>query len=122
LSAHVFQTKRRYINNSGIPASDNPVTGLPGGFVPSGVSDSTRGAEADVVRFLTPRDQIRIDVRFDSEDEVDGFRFQNRYYQVNYSHQLARRLQLSLQAVRFTRSGSEQYRADIFQLQLKKTF
>lgn len=121
-SAHVYELHRHYVNVSGLPTADQPATGLPIGIVPTGIADSSRGLEGSAIRDLGPRDQIRLNARVDDDNEVEGFQFHNYWYQAQYTRLLARKLQLSLEAVHFERSGSMRYRADILQLQLKKTF
>jgi uncharacterized protein (PEP-CTERM system associated) len=122
LTLHVFDVHRHYINVNGLPTSDQPTTGEPTDVVPTGVADSSSGLEAIVIRDFGPRDQIRFNARGDVDDEVQGLRYRDYWYEAQYIRRLARTLQLSFDAVHFTRSGSQTYHANILQLQLKKSF
>jgi uncharacterized protein (PEP-CTERM system associated) len=121
--AHIYDLHRHYeALGSDVPIGTEPVSGLPIGPGAVSAGDSTRGAEASVVRDLGPRDQVRLNARADVDDEVQGQRFHDIWYEVEYTHLLARKFQLMFQAVRMTRTGSMDYRADILQLQLRKSF
>jgi uncharacterized protein (PEP-CTERM system associated) len=88
----------------------------------AGSSDNSYGAEIGLSRQFGLLNEVRVDARIDRADEVSDFIYHDTRYAVGYVRQLAPQMQLIAQVVRLQRDGTMQYRADIAQLTLRKTF
>ncbi len=107
LTVRLYDLRRRYLQI--------PVQGGSDG-------DSTWGGELIATRELTPRDTVSLSGRLAHADELDGFRYVDHRYALDYIHKLTQTLDGSVEAVHLERDGSTRYQTNVFRLTLRKTF
>jgi uncharacterized protein (PEP-CTERM system associated) len=87
-----------------------------------GSSDSTRGGEVTLTRQIGPRDSFGGSARISEATELAGFFYRDQRYALDYTHKLSGTLDGQLQGVHLARGGTINYRANIVQLTVRKTF
>lgn len=88
----------------------------------AGSSDLTKGYSVELNRQFGSRDNLKVGAEIDTADETSGFVYHDHRYSAEYSRQLSRTMSVSAVFVRIERDGTAQYRADIGELLLRKTF
>ncbi|MDB6100263.1 MAG: hypothetical protein JWO52_262 [Gammaproteobacteria bacterium] len=87
-----------------------------------GTSDSTRGGEVTLTRQIGPRDSFGASARIAEATELSTFFYRDHRYALDYTHKLSATLDSKLEGVHLARDGTIEYRANVVQLTVRKTF